>query len=83
MLQRKGIMMLVIDELGPAIACGDISIPVITKLINEKPKTLELVLTGRGFPKKFMQKHADYCTEMTLRKHPFYSGIQAREGIEF
>jgi cob(I)alamin adenosyltransferase len=75
--------MLVIDELGPAIACGDISIPLITKLINEKPKTLEIVLTGRGFPKKFMQEQADYCTEMTLRKHPFYSGIQARKGIEF
>jgi cob(I)alamin adenosyltransferase len=75
--------MLVIDELGPALKCGDISIPVITELIKNKPKTLELVLTGRGFPKKFMQEHADYCTEMTLRKHPFYSGIQAREGIEF
>ncbi|MEG1322627.1 MAG: cob(I)yrinic acid a,c-diamide adenosyltransferase [Ruthenibacterium sp.] len=30
-----------------------------------------------------MLQNADYATEMVLRKHPYETGLPAREGIEF
>lgn len=42
----------------------------------------ELVLTGRGaFPE--LIEAANLVTEMTLVKHYFYEGVEARKGIEF
>jgi cob(I)alamin adenosyltransferase len=40
------------------------------------------VLTGRGAFPELIQA-ADLVTEMTLVKHYFYEGVQARKGIEF
>ncbi len=44
-------------------------------------KDKEIVLTGRDFPEKLIQR-ADYVTEMQKVKHPFDKGAQPRKGIE-
>ena len=74
--------MLVIDELGPALAYKIVPEETILQLLKEKPAHLELVLTGRGFPQSILEK-GDYVTDMRLIHHPYDHGVQARRGIEF
>ena len=52
------------------------------KLMQKKPPSVELVLTGRYADKRLIDK-ADLVTEMTEIKHPYLQGIQARKGIEY
>jgi cob(I)alamin adenosyltransferase len=42
---------------------------------------LEVIITGR-YAKQEIIEMADYVTEMTLIKHPFYRGLPARKGID-
>ena len=73
---------IILDELITAIRDGFIDLKSVLDLIDSKPKSTELVLTGRGAPKA-LRRHADYVTEMRNLKHPFGGGIEARRGIEF
>ena len=54
----------------------------IISLIKNKPKNVELILTGRKVEPLFV-KLADYITEMKEVKHPYQKGIKARQGIEY
>ena len=54
----------------------------ILYIIDNKPKTMELILTGRNVPKEIIEK-SDLVTEMKCIKHYFEKGVGAREGIEF
>ena len=72
---------LVIDELGPALSSGWICVRDAAEMIKGKPKTLELVLTGRGFPLEIIEL-ADYVSEIKNVRHPYEKGIAARKGIE-
>jgi cob(I)alamin adenosyltransferase len=71
-----------IDELGPGINWKVISIETAISLMENKPKNTELILTGRDFPELLKEK-ADYVSEIRKIKHPYDSGILAREGIEY
>lgn len=55
---------------------------LLRKMVLEKPKKQELILTGRK-PAPWMMEAADYCTEMRCEKHPYQKGITARKGVEF
>ena len=74
--------LLVIDELGPALSAKMIPTDAVVELIKNKPKNLELILTGRGFSQKILDL-ADYVSEIKMVFHPFEKGIQARKGIEY
>ena len=50
-------------------------------LIENKPETTELVLTGRNAPNELIEL-ADLVTEMKEVKHYFQKGVMARKGIE-
>ena len=50
--------------------------------IKDKNENTELVLTGRNAPERVCAL-AHYVSEIRAVKHPLYSGIPAREGIEF
>jgi cob(I)alamin adenosyltransferase len=52
------------------------------RLIKEKPKHVELVLTGRDAPEEIIEA-ADLVTEMREIKHPYKKGLPARKGIEY
>ena len=52
------------------------------ELIKNKPKKLDLVLTGNHARKEIIEL-ADLVTEMKEIKHPFKSGIKAKKGIDF
>jgi len=74
--------LVILDEINPAINLKLIDVNEVIDLIKNKPKNLELVLTGRNADKKII-KNADLVTEMKLIKHPFYKNIPARKGIEY
>jgi cob(I)alamin adenosyltransferase len=43
---------------------------------------VEVVLTGRNAPAAFIEE-ADLVTEMACVKHPYDSGVMARQGVEY
>lgn len=72
----------ILDEINVAMDFNLISVDDVVALIEKRPKTVELVLTGRNCPREIV-KVADYVTEMLEIKHPFKEGVQARKGIEW
>lgn len=74
--------MLIIDEFFPAYEKNLIDKNTAEKIVFEKEKNCELVLTGRNPAEKFLAA-ADYISEIKAVKHPYEKGISARKGIEF
>lgn len=72
--------MVILDEICVAMDFKLISADEVVTLIEKRPETVELVLTGRNCPPQIV-KIADYVTEMLEIKHPYTRGIQARKGI--
>ena len=79
---RAQARLLVLDEVCAAISCGFLDEKAVLDFLETKPDDLEVVLTGRN-PSEALQAHADYITEMKMRRHPYEKGVAAREGIEF
>lgn len=50
--------------------------------LKTKPLHAEVVLTGRN-PDGELLGLADYISEIKKIRHPFDSGVKAREGIEY
>ncbi|HAH04412.1 MAG: Cob(I)alamin adenosyltransferase [Parcubacteria group bacterium GW2011_GWA2_43_17] len=74
--------LLILDEINSTITLGMLEIERFLTLLDQKPKYLEIVLTGREAHPRILQR-ADLITEMKLVKHYFYQGTEAREGIEY
>lgn len=74
--------MIILDEINVAIDYNLIPVDEVLKIIEEKPKQLELILTGRYAPPE-INKIADLVTEMLEIKHPYHHGLAARRGIEY
>ena len=73
--------LVVLDEFICLVSEEIISEDEAVTFLEEKPASLELVLTGRGATEKIMEL-ADYVTYMKHIKHPYDKGIRARKGIE-
>ena len=74
--------MIILDELITAAEIGAVDAGLVADLFANAPYDAELVLTGHKAPQWMVQK-ADYVTEMKCVKHPYQSGLPAREGIEY
>ncbi len=74
--------LVIMDEVNIALYYKLIDIIELIKVIKNKPKHVELVLTGRYAPKTLIDK-ADLVTEMKEVKHYYKNGIEARNGIEY
>ena len=74
--------MVILDEIFIALSQNLITTKDIMDLLDMKPDTVELVLTGRNAPPEIVQR-ADLVTEMLMIKHPFNEGITGRLGIEY
>jgi cob(I)alamin adenosyltransferase len=70
------------DELLYALDFGLIGREDIESLLKRRARQTELVLTGDSAP-RWLVEAADLVTQMRKLKHPYDSGLQAREGIEF
>jgi len=74
--------LVVADEANGAVHAGLLSIENLLSLADEKKDNVELVFTGRNAHPRLVER-ADLVTGMRKVKHPFDSGVPAREGIEF
>jgi len=86
-LARRAIMggeydIVILDEVNVAIELGVLKVEEVLPLIDERPGSVELVLTGRYAPEEFCER-ADIITEMRNVRHCFDKGVPMREGIEF
>lgn len=87
-LNRAKLMMLsgeydlvVLDEVLVSIYFKLLTTEDVLNVINQKPETVELILTGRYCPQEIIEK-ADLVTEMKEVKHYYTRGITSRKGIE-
>jgi cob(I)alamin adenosyltransferase len=74
--------LVVLDEVNVATGWGLLELDELLKFLDEKPKNVELILTGRYADSKLIER-ADLVTEMKEIKHPFQKGITARRGLEW
>ncbi len=73
--------LVILDEACVAIYYSLLKMEDILSLVDEKPETVELILTGRYCPPELIEK-ADLVTEMQEIKHYYQKGVAARKGIE-
>lgn len=79
---KKGPDMLVCDEILDSVIFGLSDKEELLNLVDICKGKIELVMTGRdAFPE--LIEAADYITEFVQKKHPYYTGVKARKGIEF
>lgn len=74
--------LVILDEVNVALKYGLIELKQVLALIEEKPESVELVLTGRYAPPELIER-ADLVTEMREVKHPYKKGVKGRKGIEY
>ena len=74
--------LVVLDEANVAVAFNLVELGDVLKLIDDKPRNVELILTGRQADSRLVQA-ADLVTECLKIKHPYDQGVAARSGIEF
>lgn len=74
--------LVVLDEVNSSMHLGIINeADVLSILKNKSPRT-EVICTGRGANENLIQC-ADLVSDVGLKKHYFYHGVKAREGIDF
>ncbi|MFA1610293.1 cob(I)yrinic acid a,c-diamide adenosyltransferase [Halobellus rubicundus] len=78
-----GVHLLVLDEVLYAVDQGLLDESDILDLLEQKPDSLELVLTGSHTEPTYLLDSADLVTEVRKVKHPFDRGVRARKGTEY
>lgn len=71
----------ILEEANVAVYKGLLSVEDLLDIIDAKPESLELVITGRRADPRIIER-ADLVTEMKKIKHYFQKGVAARVGIE-
>ena len=74
--------LVIFDEINIALDYKLIPLDEVIDLLKNKPKRVELVLTGRYAPKEII-KLADLVSEVKEVKHHWRKGIKARPGVEY
>ena len=82
LMEKDDYDILILDEINVAIDFNLIPLKRVVELLDKKPDSLELVLTGRNCPQELIER-ADLVSVIDEIKHPFQKGIEARKGIEF
>jgi len=72
----------ILDEINVVLNLKMIDVDEVVELMKNKPKHVELILTGRYAPAQIIEA-ADLVTEMREVKHPFAQGVPPRKGIEY
>ncbi len=78
--------LVILDEILGAIDQGQVDLEQVIDLIQTKPHSVNLLLTGHDANKRFLDTLlplVDLATEMVKLKHPFDEGHQARKGLDY
>jgi cob(I)alamin adenosyltransferase len=81
-VQKGGYDLVILDEINVAVDFNLITSADVLELLEKKPETLELVLTGRYASPEII-KHADIVSEILEIKHPYQKRVQSRKGIDW
>ncbi len=81
-VRQGGYDLVILDEIGIALHFGMVSSAEVLRLLEERPPSVELVLTGRRIPEEVLAR-ADLVTEMREIRHYYRRGVRARRGIEY
>lgn len=81
-VQKGQYDLVILDEINVAVDFHLISLEDLITLIDMKPETVELILTGRYASPEII-KHADIVSEILEIKHPYQTGVQSRKGIDW
>ncbi len=73
--------LIILDEILVAIHFRLLTVEQVLDFLNDRPKAIEVILTGRYAPNVLIEK-ADLVTEMIEVKHYYHQRIAARDGIE-
>ena len=73
--------LVVFDEINTAVHFNVLTEAEVVDVLDNKPEHVEVVLTGRYAPDRFMEL-ADLVTEMKEIKHYYSAEVSARKGIE-
>ncbi|OGL63399.1 hypothetical protein A3C09_04355 [Candidatus Uhrbacteria bacterium RIFCSPHIGHO2_02_FULL_47_44] len=79
---EAGYDLIIMDEINSTTDLGMLAAEDVLALLEKKPEKTELVFTGRNAPQAFRDR-AHLVSEVGLKKHYFYSGVKAREGLDF
>ena len=74
--------LVVLDEVNVAVDWKLVDLDDVVRLIEDKPASVDLILTGRRADAKLIQM-ADLVTECLKIKHPYDLGVVARKGIDY
>ncbi|HEY3060820.1 MAG TPA: cob(I)yrinic acid a,c-diamide adenosyltransferase [Chloroflexota bacterium] len=78
--------LIILDEAIGAVSQGQWDLSQLLELIRDRPRALNLLITGHDDKKEFIDQViavADLATEMRKVKHPFDEGHQARKGLDY
>ena len=73
--------MVILDDVNLAVQHGLVHVDQVLELLDQRPATVELVLTGRDAHPELLAA-ADLVTEMRQIKHYHDMGVAPREGID-
>ena len=74
--------LIILDEMTYAINYGWIDVDDVVRVIRDRPRKTNVVVTGRNAPQELIDV-ADTATEMRMIKHAYEKGIRAKKGIEY
>lgn len=74
--------LVVLDEINSTVHLGMIAIEVVLDALRSKADSTEVILTGRNPAQEFIDI-AHLITEIRMERHYFYSGVFARDGLDF
>lgn len=74
--------LIILDEINIAIDLKILDIDEVIEVLKNKPKDMEIVLTGRNAHKKAIEI-AHLVSEIKPVKHYWDTGVSARKGIEY
>lgn len=74
--------LVVLDEINSTVALGMLDVQDVLATLDGKRPDVEVILTGRNPPPEFLER-AHLITEVKLERHYFYSGVKAREGLDY
>ena len=81
-IQKGKYDVVILDEINVAVEYGLIAVDDVLHLLDEKPESLELILTGRCASPEVI-KRADVVSEILEIKHPYQKGVLSRKGIDW
>ena len=81
-LQKGEYDVVILDEINVAVDFNLIPLQDVLQLLSEKPRKVELILTGR-YASPEIVKQADLVSEILEIKHPYQNGVQSRKGIDW